>query len=73
MMRLRQPNEDDGDNYIVQSSSHVVTPFRPLVSRIAFRGIFCKFNSLTAIGGHDRQYFNKLHVRVVSQRIFVHS
>ena len=28
-------------------------------------------NSLTAIGGHDRPYFHKLRVRVVSLRIFV--
>jgi hypothetical protein len=32
-------------------------------------------NSLTAIGigGHDRQYFNKLRARVVSPQIFVRS
>ncbi len=28
-------------------------------------------NSLTAIGGHDRQYFNELCARMVSPRIFV--
>jgi hypothetical protein len=30
-------------------------------------------NSLTAIGSHDRQYFNELRARVVSPRIFVRS
>ena len=30
-------------------------------------------NSLTAIDGHDRQYFNELRARVVSPRIFVRS
>ncbi len=30
-------------------------------------------NSLTAIGGHDRQYFNELRARVVSPQIFVRS
>jgi hypothetical protein len=29
-------------------------------------------NSLTAIDGHDRQYFNELRARVVSLRIFAH-
>ncbi len=28
-------------------------------------------NSITAIDGHDRQYFNELRARVVSPRIFV--
>ncbi len=28
-------------------------------------------NSLTAIDGHDRQYFNELRARVVSPQIFV--
>jgi hypothetical protein len=32
-----------------------------------------KFNSLTAIGGHDHQYFNKLRSTVVSRRIFIRS
>ncbi len=31
------------------------------------------FNSLTAIGGHDRQYFNELRSTVVSRRIFIRS
>ncbi len=31
------------------------------------------FNSLTAIGGPDRQLFFELHARVVSPRIFVRS
>jgi hypothetical protein len=30
-------------------------------------------NSLTAIDGHDRQYFNELRSTVVSRRIFIHS
>ncbi len=30
-------------------------------------------NSLTAIGGHDRQYFNELRSTVVSRRIFIRS
>ena len=30
-------------------------------------------NSLTAIDGHDRQYFNKLRSTVVSRRIFIRS
>jgi hypothetical protein len=30
-------------------------------------------NSLTAIDGHDRQYFNELHSTVVSRRIFIRS
>jgi hypothetical protein len=30
-------------------------------------------NSLTAIDGHDRQYFNKLRSTVVSCRIFIRS
>jgi hypothetical protein len=29
------------------------------------------FNSLTAIDGHDRQYFNELRSTVVSRRIFI--
>ena len=29
-------------------------------------------NSLTAIDGHDYQYFNKLRARMVSPRVFVH-
>ncbi len=28
-------------------------------------------NSLTAIDGHDREYFNELRARVVSPQIFV--
>ncbi len=39
-------------------------------------GIFCTssyLNSLTAIDGHDRQYFNKLRSTVVSCRIFIRS
>jgi hypothetical protein len=32
-----------------------------------------RLNSLTAIDGHDRQYFNELRARVVSPRIFVRS
>jgi hypothetical protein len=31
------------------------------------------FNSLTAIDGHDRQYFNELRSTVVSRRIFIRS
>jgi hypothetical protein len=31
------------------------------------------FNSLTAIDGHDRQYFNELRSTVVSYRIFIRS
>jgi hypothetical protein len=30
-------------------------------------------NSLTAIDGHDRQYFNELRSTVVSRRIFIRS
>ena len=30
-------------------------------------------NSLTAIDGHDRQYFNKLRSTVVSRQIFIRS
>ena len=30
-------------------------------------------NSLTAIDGHDRQYFNELHSTVVSRQIFIRS
>jgi hypothetical protein len=30
-------------------------------------------NSLTAIDGHDRQYFNQLRSTVVSRRIFIRS
>jgi hypothetical protein len=36
-------------------------------------GVPSAVNSLTAIGGHDRQYFNELRARVVSPRIFVRS
>ncbi len=32
-----------------------------------------KVNSLTAIDGHDRQYFNELRSTVVSRRIFIRS
>jgi hypothetical protein len=31
------------------------------------------FNSLTAIDGHDRQYFNELRSTVVSRQIFIRS
>ncbi len=32
---------------------------------------FLQVNSLTAIDGHDRQYFNELRSTVVSRRIFI--
>ncbi len=32
-----------------------------------------RFSSLTAIDGHDRQYFNELRSTVVSRRIFIRS
>ncbi len=34
---------------------------------------FFSLNSLTAIGGHDRQYFNELRSTIVSRRIFIRS
>jgi hypothetical protein len=32
-----------------------------------------RVDSLTAIDGHDRQYFNKLRSTVVSRQIFIRS
>ena len=42
--RRRRPNDDD-DDVIVLSSSHVAMPSRPLVSRVAFRGVIHKNKS----------------------------
>ncbi len=38
---------------------------------IILERIDTSINSLTAIGGHDRQFFNKLRSTVVSRRIFI--
>jgi hypothetical protein len=38
-----------------------------------FQDLQVVVNSLTAIDGHDRQYFNKIRSTVVSRRIFIRS
>ncbi len=40
---------------------------------VDYLGLIHVFNSLTAIEGHDRQYFNKLRSTVVSRRIIIRS
>ena len=45
---------------------YITTSFSPARMDLAL-------NSLTAIGGHDRQYFNELRSTVVSRQIFIHS
>ncbi len=45
----------------------------PQLTHVTFPNSVMTINSLTAIGGHDRQYFNELRARVVSPQIFVRS
>ncbi len=51
-------------NHIPHLDHHLLCPMQCRVNDVTI-------NSLTAIGGHDRQYFNKLRARVVSPQIFV--
>ncbi len=48
---------------------NVITIIAPVIA-VAFAAN-AALNSLTAIGGHDRQYFNELRNTVVSRRIFI--
>ncbi len=50
-------------------------PFFPVVPLCQFFVVVAgnSFNSLTAIDGHDRQYFSGLRSTVVSRRIFIRS
>jgi hypothetical protein len=68
---------DHVSNYIYIHLMKDFTTNETLLAKLAFEKLCakadCSVNSLTAIDGHDRQYFNELRARVVSPRIFVRS
>ncbi len=66
---------------LVCPSDHSLAPTVPIyagkdvpqLSHMTFPNSVMTINSLTAIDGHDHQYFNELRSTVVSCQIFIHS
>ncbi len=67
VIALTRPNEDDGD----QEAEQIVCREASPQGLEYCRERLIKFNSLTAIDGHDCQYFNELRSTVVSRQIFI--
>ncbi len=68
--------EDRGTNGSLDNVAHIkdIPTNGSLVSTFSdFTTHDLYINSLTAIDGHDRQYFNELHSTVVSRQIFIRS